>query len=230
MTSAQDTRLVVVSEVSHVFGSTYALHDISLEVERGRLVVLAGRSGSGKSTLLHLVAGAAAPSLGTVRVNGTEAHRLRDWSVVSLMPQRASVSGELSVGENVELPAALHGCQPRGDLLDELGLSELASRRATDISLGEQQRTALARALVLDPMLALLDEPTAHQDDEHVDLVLSAISSAGARGTSVLVATHDPRVVACADEVIRLESGRLVGRDDGTQPGSAAPPSRGRPD
>jgi ABC-type lipoprotein export system ATPase subunit len=219
MTGLVDDRLVVVSGVSHVFGSTYALRDVNLEVERGRLVVLAGRSGSGKSTLLHLIAGAAAPTTGTVEVNGTAAHRLRDWGIVSLMPQRASVSGELSVRENVELPAVLHGRELRTDLLTELGLAELASRPATDTSLGEQQRTALARALVLDPMLALLDEPTAHQDDEHVDLVLSAMRSAGARGTAILVATHDPRVVACADEVIRLESGRMMGREGG--PGGA---------
>jgi ABC-type lipoprotein export system ATPase subunit len=98
---------------------------------------------------------------------------------------------------------------PEG-LLDRLGLAAIAGRPAQDTSLGEQQRTALARALVLQPRIAVLDEPTAHQDDEHVHLVLDALRAAVRSGTLVIVATHDQRVIEAADQVVRLQSGRIT--------------------
>jgi ABC-type lipoprotein export system ATPase subunit len=81
---------------------------------------------------------------------------------------------------------------------------------ATQVSLGEQQRAALARALVLRPRLAVLDEPTGHQDDEHVELVLQALAAARDWGTAVLVATHDNRVLEVADQVVRLQLGQVI--------------------
>ena len=95
-------------------------------------------------------------------------------------------------------------------LLAALDLDELAHRVAADTSLGEQQRTALARVLVLSPRLAVLDEPTGHQDDDHVEQVLAAVRRAAAAGTGVLVASHDERVLDAADRVVRLDRGRVV--------------------
>lgn len=206
--------LVRVSGVSHTRGTgasaTRVLQEIDLSLAAARKVVLAGRSGSGKSTLCHLIAGVMAPTAGQVLVAGRPAHPAMDWATVSLLPQRLALEPDLTVAENVLLPAGLRGRSPAADLLDRLGLAGIAGRPARDTSLGEQQRTALARALVLDPAVAVLDEPTAHQDDDHVHLVLAALGAAVDSGTLALVATHDRRVIEVADAVLEMRSGRIV--------------------
>jgi ABC-type lipoprotein export system ATPase subunit len=205
--------LVEARDVSHTRGSgaaaTRVLHEIELSLPAASLVVLAGRSGSGKSTLCHLIAGVMPPTAGRVLVAGRPAHPAADWATVSLLPQRLALDPELTVAENALLPAGLRGRPPAPDLLDRLGLTPIAARPARDTSLGEQQRTALARALALNPAVAVLDEPTAHQDDDHVDRILAALTAAVAAGTLAVVATHDQRVIDAAGTVIRLRSGRI---------------------
>jgi ABC-type lipoprotein export system ATPase subunit len=139
------------------------------------------------------------------------AEAVDDWQVRAFLPQRLAVAEELTVTENVALPLLVRGREPAiGGLLDALDLQPVAGRPATETSLGEQQRTALARALALDPALVVLDEPTGHQDDDHVELVLAALTAARERGAAVLVATHDERVLAAADRLLTLVGGRLI--------------------
>jgi putative ABC transport system ATP-binding protein len=203
-----------VDGVTHRLGSTSVLIDVDVEIDDVGLVALAGRSGSGKSTLCHLIAGLGSPSAGRIRVGGQAADKIDDWALVSLLPQRLALVEELSLRENVLLPTVLAGRnRPEADaqrLLDALGLAAVADRPATATSLGEQQRAALARALVLRPRLAVLDEPTGHQDDANVVLVQEVLAAARDEGTTVLVATHDDRVLAVADQVVRLHGGRIV--------------------
>jgi ABC-type lipoprotein export system ATPase subunit len=205
--------LVQVRGVSHTRGSgaaaTRVLHEVDLALAPAAMVVLAGRSGSGKSTLCHLVAGVMAPTAGQVLVAGRPAHPVADWAEVSLLPQRLSLDPELTVAENVLLPAGLRRRKTGPELLDRLGLTPIAGRPARDTSLGEQQRTALARALILEPAVAVLDEPTGHQDDDHVHMVLDVLAAAVRSGTLALVASHDPRVIDTADVVVRMRSGRI---------------------
>lgn len=201
--------LVEIADVSHTRGSTTVLREVDLRFEPARMAVLAGRSGSGKSTLCHLVAGVTTPTSGTVRVDGKPAHRVRDWAAVSLLPQRLALATELTVAENALLPARLRRRTPDPELLERLGLTGIAGRPVHQTSQGERQRTALARALVLGSAVAVLDEPTGHQDDEHVGMVLDALRAAVTGGTLVLVATHDQRIIDVADEVVRLSSGRV---------------------
>jgi ABC-type lipoprotein export system ATPase subunit len=201
--------LVHVGAVTHSRAGVTILRDVDLRLDGSRLVVLAGRSGSGKSTLCHLIAGITRPSTGEVLVADEPAHRVRDWGVTSLLPQRLALAAEMTVTENAFLPARLRGRPDDPDLLTRLGLDGIADRPAATTSLGEQQRTALARALVLRPAVAVLDEPTGHQDDEHVGLILDALVTAARAGSLVLVATHDQRVIDVADERIDLRSGRL---------------------
>ncbi|SNY74806.1 ATP-binding cassette domain-containing protein [Paractinoplanes atraurantiacus] len=201
--------LIEVHEVSHSRGGTRVLDGVDLTLDAATTAVLAGRSGSGKSTLCHLIAGVMTPTSGRVQVAGRPAQS-PDWATVSLLPQRLALEPTLTVAENVLLPAGLRRSAADPAVLDRLGLSAIADRPARDTSLGEQQRTALARALILGPAVAVLDEPTAHQDDEHVQLVLDALATAATTGTLVLVATHDQRVIDIAGQVIRLHSGRVV--------------------
>jgi ABC-type lipoprotein export system ATPase subunit len=203
--------VAVVTSVTHSpDGVVDVLHDVALDVRPGELLVLSGRSGSGKSTLLLLLGGVARPTHGDVVVLGRPAREWTDWSRVAFAPQHASISPELTVRENVGLPASLHGAVVPDGLLESLGIADLADRAATETSLGEQQRTAVARALVLAPDLCLLDEPTSHQDDDHVEVVLAALRAATAAGTALVVASHDPRVLAAADRVVALDNGRVV--------------------
>lgn len=201
---------VVVSSVTQQAGRTTVLDDVSLTAEAAQLVVLSGRSGSGKTTLLHLLAGVQAPTQGSVVVLDRPAIDLHDWSLVSLTPQHSTVAGSLSVRENVLLPAALRSLDVDGSLLADLALDAIADQPATGTSLGEQQRTGIARGLLLAPRVALLDEPTSHQDDENVERVLSVLLRARSGGTTLVVATHDPRVAAVADVVLHLVGGRLT--------------------
>jgi putative ABC transport system ATP-binding protein len=195
----------------HPGSQTWVLQDVTAQVGERRVVALAGRSGSGKSTLCHLVAGVLRPTSGRLLVGGRPAEEVDDWQVRAFLPQRLAVADELTVVENIALPLLVRGRDPAIDhVLRDLDLDGVAQRPATQISLGEQQRVALARALVLDPALIVLDEPTGHQDDDHVELVLAALASARARGAAVLVATHDERVLAAADQVLTLVGGRLA--------------------
>lgn len=203
--------VVAAVDVGHdVPGRPRVLHEVDLTVHPGELVVVAGRSGSGKSTLCHLVAGVGRPSRGTLTVLGRPAHAWADWTRVTLLPQRLALVPELSVAENVSWPSRLAGVEADpAPLLEALALAHLARALTADSSIGEQQRTGLARALAPGPDLAVLDEPTGHQDDANVERVLAALA-ARAPSTAVLVATHDDRVVAVADRVVTLESGRVV--------------------
>jgi ABC-type lipoprotein export system ATPase subunit len=209
--------IVDIDRVSHAG----VLHEISLALPAAEMTVLAGRSGSGKTTLCHLIAGIMPPSGGRITVDGRPADSIKDWAQVSLLPQRLALDPELTVAENVLLPAGLRARPGETDLLDRLGLTPIAGRPARDTSVGEQQRTAIARALILAPAVAVLDEPTAHQDDEHVQLVLDVLVEAVQAGTLAVVATHDPRVIEIAGRTVQLRSGRVVtSAEDRTGPGS----------
>ncbi|CAI9409224.1 ABC transporter ATP-binding protein [Nocardioides sp. T2.26MG-1] len=211
------TSVLEVLSVSHGYGAgtgrVEVLHDVSLVVAPGELVALAGPSGSGKSTLCHLAAGLETPERGVVTVAGRPAAEVADWAVVAVVPQQHGLLAGLTVEDNVCLPAYRAGTDPGpafAALAEALDLSSFTRRGMLETSLGEQQRTAVARALVLGPRLAVLDEPTGHQDDDHVEQVVAALAAAARGGTAVLVATHDRRVWEVADRVVRLDEGRVA--------------------
>ena len=203
-----------VDDVAHGYGAgagrVEVLHEVTLAVAAGELVALAGPSGSGKSTLCHLAAGFEAPERGSVTVDGRPSADVADWSVVSVVPQQHGLLAGLSVEDNVCLPAYRAGVAPTAfaGLAEALDIARFAGRGVLETSLGEQQRTAVARALLLGPRLAVLDEPTGHQDDDHVAQVVAALAAAAHAGSAVLVATHDSRVWEVADRVVRLDEGR----------------------
>jgi ABC-type lipoprotein export system ATPase subunit len=187
--------------ISRSYAGVRAVSRVSLEVRAGELAVVVGRSGSGKSTLLMLLGGWADPDEGTI-----DGVSRRVWSECAYVPQRFGLVAELTVSENVELPA-----RGRGDdghaLLARLALEELSDRYPAEISIGQQQRVAVARALRLRPRLLLVDEPTSHQDRDSADLVWSALDEAAAAGTACLVATHEPDARVRADVSWEIEGG-----------------------
>jgi ABC-type lipoprotein export system ATPase subunit len=195
------------------------LDGVSLEVDAGEVVAVLGRSGSGKSTLLHLLGALDVPDRGTIVVAGEELTarparalarlRLRH---VGFIFQSFHLIEELSGEENVLLPARLPGAKRGGErrgrrLIAELGLAEIADRRPHELSGGEQQRFAIARALVGNPELVLADEPTGNLDAENGAAVLALLR--GLEDRAVVIVTHEPEAAAIADRVLHLREGRL---------------------
>jgi putative ABC transport system ATP-binding protein len=195
----------------------HALERVTLALRSGEVAGLVGRSGSGKTTLLNVLSGWEQPDLGSLTWSGNgTGRRLAElpWSEAAVVPQSFGLMEELSVRENVEYPARLAHVLPElaghvDDLLDELGLGDLAARLPVETSIGEQQRTAIARALVLSPRLLLADEPTGHQDAGWAERVLVRLREAATAGTSCLVATHNPAAAPYFDVVHTMSDGRL---------------------
>jgi ABC-type lipoprotein export system ATPase subunit len=203
-----------------------------LAVEAGEVVAVLGRSGSGKSTLLHLLGGLDQPDAGEIVVAGERLTaqgpralartRLRH---VGFVFQSFHLVEELSGAENVMLPARLPGAPKGGErrarrLIEELGLGGVAEHLPHELSGGEQQRFAIARALVNDPELILADEPTGNLDAENGAAVLGLLR--GLTGRAVVIVTHEPDAAAIADRVLRLQSGQLV--TDSARPPLTVPP------
>ena len=208
---------------AHTLGKTYrrgndtihAVRDATFALRHGDLGVLLGRSGSGKSTLLTLLAGWQQPDSGQILRNGRPitADMLR-WSELGYLPQRFGLIPELSVRENIELPARLtgrrsHFAQRLAQLLTQFGLDELASRSPTETSIGQQQRTALARALLLQPALLIADEPTSHQDAGWRDSLWRQLAQIAQEGTTCLIATHEDQAANFATRLWHMNEGTL---------------------
>ncbi|MGH2683000.1 MAG: ABC transporter ATP-binding protein [Actinomycetota bacterium] len=194
----------------------HAVQDVNLSVGEEEVVGLVGRSGSGKTTLLSLVAGWEQPDVGTIQwEDGRPLGGLMPWREVSVLPQKFGLIDELTVRQNMAYPARLAGTLGESEtLLDELveslGLTELQSRYPKETSIGEQQRTALARALVLSPRLLLADEPSGHQDRGFHERVFATLRRAAARGTTCLVATHNEEAAPFLDRVVHISDGRIA--------------------
>lgn len=198
--------------------TVHAVREASLAVHEGEVVALVGRSGSGKTTLLNLIGAWEEPDAGLVEWAASPADPVPRWDEVAMLPQRLGLVDELTIRANVEYPARMAGtldqAAERVDrLLDDLGLAELEDRSPRETSVGEQQRTALARALVLSPRLVLADEPTGHQDEGWGSAVFDALRGAAAEGTTCVVATHDPDVTRHCDRVVAMVDGRVLADD-----------------
>lgn len=192
----------------------HALQDVSVGLATGEVVGLVGRSGSGKTTLLNVIAGWESPDEGRVGWSGgEEMESLLAWSDVSVLPQKLGLLDELSVRSNIEYPARLVGKidDTRGyvdELLEDLGLAHLQMRYPKETSVGEQQRTALARSLVLAPRLVLADEPAGHQDRSFSNRIFEVLRKAAGRGTCCLVATHNEELAGYLDRIVTMTDGR----------------------
>ncbi len=202
-------------------GARRLLEGLDLDVRAGEMVAIVGRSGEGKSTLLNLLGALDRPDTGTIELLGeplataSERERTRiRLRRVGFVFQSFQLIEELTGGENVLLPARLPGAPPGGDargrrLLRELGLEQVADRTPSFLSGGEQQRLAIARALVNDPALVLADEPTGNLDAASAATVLALLRELAHGERSVVLVTHEERAVAEADRVLRLSAGRL---------------------
>ena len=205
-------------------GVIHVLRGLDLTVFRGAVVGVTGRSGAGKTTLLNILGALDRPTAGTVVVDGVALETLSEAGLVRLRRetvshvfQASSLVPILSAAENVEIPLRLQGAEPDernarvAEILDGVGLGPRAAHRPEELSGGEQQRVAVARALAGRPALVLADEPTA-QLDHDTSRGIAALLRRAVRedGITLILTSHDPTLLEIADEVLELNEGRLV--------------------
>jgi len=194
----------------------HALQDVSVEIFPGEMVALVGPSGSGKTTLLNIMSGWESQDSGLLERAAADGEDPLGWTHLSVVPQRLALLDELPARENIELPLVLEdrlddaSQEASRALMEELDVYHLRDRRPLQTSLGEQQRTSIARALVLEPSIVLCDEPTGHQDSGHAATVMSALRNAARRGAAVVIATHDFGARTLCDRTIEMADGRTV--------------------
>ena len=203
---------------------TNALRGVSLSVENGEFTALVGPSGSGKTTLLQLMGCLDQPTSGRVFINGQDVSRLNRnqradmrRSTIGFVFQFFALIPTLTAYENVEMPLLLAGRSQEErrarvqQLLDSVGLADRAAHRPDQLSGGEQQRVAVARALASGPSLILADEPTANLDTANGEQVMATMTRLNKEtGVTFVFATHDPRVVKFARRVVTLQDGLIV--------------------
>ena len=220
--------LVTVSEVCRTFGggeaAVQALQGVSFGVREGQLVVVYGRSGSGKTTLLNITGGLDVPTSGTVHVAGRDVSRMTEAertmfrrNKVAFIFQSFGLIPMLSAAENVGIPLRIMATDARSReervrlLLSVVGLEKHAVQRPNELSGGQQQRVAIARALAGRPQLLIADEPTGQLDSETGRQIIRLLRTVvRSEGITALVATHDTELMDLADDVLKLEDGRLI--------------------
>ena len=224
--------MIRLQGVSRSFGegaaSAVALDGINLQVEAGEFVAVAGPSGSGKTSLLNIIGVLDAPDTGSVEVDGQDVGALGEGEQADLrlakigfVFQRFNLIPVLSAAENVELALLFRRDVSAGERqervrtsLERVGLGDKGHRRPAELSGGEQQRVAVARALAAKPVVVLADEPTANLDHETGLPVIELMRDLNRENrTTFLYATHDPELIRLADRVIRLRDGRQVEGD-----------------
>jgi putative ABC transport system ATP-binding protein len=199
------------------------LKGISLRIAHGEFVAIIGPSGSGKSTLLGIIAGLDSPSSGQVLVDGTDITRMSESKLASVRNQKIGMVFQafnliptLTAQENVEVPLYVgkHPGRPSDravELLNLVGLGHRLRNKPNQLSGGEQQRVAVARALATNPAIVIMDEPTGNLDKRNGDNILQMIRDLRqATGTTFVIATHDPNVASAADRAIHIVDGMIA--------------------
>jgi heme exporter protein A len=205
---------IALNGVTRVFGTHPAIVGVRLVVGRGEVVLLQGPNGAGKSTLLRVVATALSPTWGGGSVLGFDLVRQRDQvrRRADLLGHRTRLYQDLTAAENLRFSCALHGADPRRvpEALERVGLDAVAGERVGGFSQGMRQRLALARAVLREPDLLLLDEPYAGLDAEARRIVDELVAAARRTSRTVVLATHDPTGAGLATRTLEMEAGRLL--------------------
>lgn len=219
--------MITLADVGKIYNngkaSTTALEGINLKINNGELIAIMGASGSGKSTLLNIIGGMDTVSCGKYfyddiavhELKGNELHKFRK-NHISFVFQQFALVNHYTVYENVEVPLLAKG-MPRkkrksiiNEALDTLGILELSDKNPIHISGGEQQRCAIARALVMDNEIILADEPTGFLDRKTGEDIMNILTSINAKGKTVIVVTHDLTVAEKCNKIITIEDGKII--------------------
>jgi putative ABC transport system ATP-binding protein len=224
---SDNTPLIRLQGITKVFYTeeveTHALSEVHLEIRKGEYISVAGPSGSGKTTLLSILGLLEMPEKGEYLLDGepvsnlrpAERARVRNRSIGFIF-QAFNLIGDLTVYENVELPLTYRGVSSAERrrrvmaALEKVGMSHRTRHYPTQLSGGEQQRAAVARAVAGDPAILLADEPTGNLDSSNGEAVMGLMQQLHDEGTTICMVTHDPRYAAQADRSVELFDGRVV--------------------
>jgi putative ABC transport system ATP-binding protein len=237
--SAPGLAILTAAGLSKVYRSggseVVALDGVDLAVQQGEFLAIIGPSGCGKSTLLHLLGGLDSPTSGEIHLAGRRVDNLSEtaWAVIrrrqiGYMFQSYNLIANMTAADNIELPALMAGQSAsqarkrRETLMAQLGIVQQAEFPPGRMSGGQQQRVALARALINQPDVLIADEPTGNLDSQSTREVLTTLRDCHTRGQTIVLVTHDPNVASCADRVVRMRDGRIIGENrlEGREPTS----------
>ena len=210
---------------------THALQGISLRVEKGTMLAIMGASGSGKSTLLNIIGGMDRATSGKYLFQGKEITNLKEKEMhafrkknISFVFQNFALLDKYTIYENVELPLRARKIGDKKqkvlECLDMMGISELKDKLPTEVSGGQQQRCAIARAIVAGSQLVLADEPTGALDKNTGKAIMEILKGLKESGKTILVVTHDPMVASYSDRIVYIEDGHII---DNNIPNSYSP-------
>lgn len=223
--------MIKLQNISKSFPNTDCLRNVNLEVADGEFVCIMGPSGSGKTTLLNIIGLLDAPNEGNCMIDGKDVYKLTDKERtiyrrehLGFIFQAYNLIDEMSIGENVELPLKLLG-MPRNmyksktrDILRELGISHRLNMYPAEISGGQQQRAAIARAVIAHPKLILADEPTGNLDSKQGQEVMELLCKLHKQlGITIIMVTHNRRDADYADRIVELFDGRIVSSETQVQ-------------
>ena len=216
--------MIIATNIHKHFGSIEVLRGVSLTVEKGEIVAIVGKSGAGKTTLLQILGSLNRPDQGTVRINGTDLSSLSDNQLaafrnrhIGFVFQQSQLLPEFTALENVMMPALIGGVAfaeaqtAAHRLLDQFGLADRADHKPNQLSGGEQQRVAVARALMMQPDIILADEPTGSLDEANKQEMHRLLSDLRDRlGQTLVIVTHDRDLAAIADRVLTMKDGSVI--------------------
>ena len=228
--------ILSTSNLRKIYGAgeneVHALDGVDLKVAKGEFVAVVGTSGSGKSTLLHMLGGLDRPTAGTVTVDGKDIFSLKDEELtifrrrkIGFVFQNYNLVPVLNVYENILLPVQLDGNEPDGkyvdQIIDMLGLTSKLQNLPNNLSGGQQQSVAIARALAAKPAIILADEPTGNLDSKTSQDVLSLLKVSSQKfAQTIVMITHNEEIAQLADRIIRIEDGKIIGNGGGKNEGS----------
>lgn len=216
--------VVALSKVYTGKVATHALTDIHLTIQKGEFVGIMGPSGSGKTTLLNMVSTIDLPSSGVVRINGMDPFRMKRNELalfrrrqLGFVFQDFNLMDTLTIAENIVLPLTLdkRKLKEMDSLLNQvaaqLGITDILNKRTYEISGGQRQRTAIARAIIGSPSLLLADEPTGSLDSSSARIVMESLASINEKeGTTVMLVTHDPLAASYCNRIVFIKDGKLA--------------------
>lgn len=224
--------LIEIKQVTRLYAcggeQVRALRSIDLSIEEGEFVALMGPSGSGKSTLLTILGGLGRPSAGTVTIDGINVYDLSTESLadfrreyVGFVFQQFQLISYLTAAENVELPLVVAGIKPSDqrkmaeEALSRVGLADKADRLPNQLSGGEQERVAIARAIVNRPPLLLADEPTGNLDSSTSEEIMGLFTTLNSDGLTLVMVTHSVENAGYARRIIKIKDGLIASEDSG---------------
>jgi putative ABC transport system ATP-binding protein len=225
MSSTQSAPVIALQGIGKTYKSgeekTVALNDINLTIESGDFVAIMGPSGSGKSTMMHILGLLDKPSHGTFKLDGQDVSKLKKNTQadmrnrkIGFVFQQFNLMPRTTVLENLLLPTVYGELPDRYEraekLLKDVDLADRATHTGAQLSGGQIQRVAVARALMMDPSLILADEPTGNLDTKRSEEIMKLFRSINKKGATIVLITHEPEIAAFADRVITLKDGAIV--------------------